>query len=74
MIDDNKGVTLVSASTREVGKAKNKTDAAMAVGSLIAKKAKEKKITKAVFDRGSYRFHGRVRACVEAARKEGLMI
>ncbi|MBU1085573.1 MAG: 50S ribosomal protein L18 [Candidatus Beckwithbacteria bacterium] len=62
IIDDIKGITLVSAT------AKKATD----LGVAIAKKAKLKKINKVVFDRGSYKYHGRVKALAEAARKTGL--
>lgn len=71
VIDDLKGLTLVSASSKEV-KGKNKTDVGFELGKLIAQKAKDKKITKVVFDRGSYRYHGRVKAVAEGAREGGL--
>ena len=74
IIDDSTQKTLVSASSKEVDKKKNKTEQATLVGELIAKKAAEKKIEKTVFDRGHYKFHGRVKALVEAARKAGLKI
>jgi len=76
-IDDVAGKTLVSASTRELSKEnkkKKKAEQAELLGALLAKKAKEKGIAKAIFDRGKYAFHGRVRACAEGARKEGLTI
>ena len=74
LIDDEKGETLVSAATRELGKiaTKTKTQQATILGELIADKAKAKGITKVVFDRGCYKFHGRVKAVAEGARKEGL--
>lgn len=77
LIDDAQGKTLVSASTLDKdlkGKVKNgaSTEAAKAVGALIAKRAKEAKLTNVVFDRGSYIFHGRVKALAEAAREAGL--
>ena len=73
LIDDVKGVTLLSAHENEVGEgAKTKISKAEQVGALIAQKAKKKKIGNVVFDKGSYRFHGRVKALAEAARKEGL--
>lgn len=74
LIDDEAGRTLVSASDLEL-KSKNKikkVDKAKKVGKLIAQKAKKKKITKIVFDRGGYKFHGRVKAVAEGAREEGL--
>ena len=78
LIDDAKGVTLAAASTldKEVkGKVKNGAgiEAAKAVGSLIATRAKEAKVKDVVFDRGGYLFHGRVKALAEAAREAGLV-
>jgi large subunit ribosomal protein L18 len=78
IIDDSKRLTLVSASTVDVDlkKASLKSganiEAARAVGSLVAKRAKEKGISKVVFDRGAYLYHGRVKALAEAARETGL--
>lgn len=76
IIDDTKGVTLVSASTldkelKDIGNGGN-VEAARKVGELIAKRAKEKGIDKVVFDRGGYLYHGRVQALAEAARETGL--
>jgi len=71
IIDDAKAVTLVSASSHETKDAK-KLDQAMSVGKLIAEKAKAAKITKVVFDKGAYKFHGRVKALAESAREGGL--
>ena len=77
LIDDDLGVTLVSASTidNEVQAqttGKNKTDAAKLVGKVVAERAKEAGITSVVFDRGGYRYHGRVAALAEGAREAGL--
>jgi large subunit ribosomal protein L18 len=74
LIDDTKGLTVVSASLKDLGpKATGKkSELAGAVGEALAKKAAEKKITEAVFDRGSYKYHGRVKALAEGARKGGL--
>jgi len=75
IIDDVKGVTLVSASTLEKElKITNggNTEAAKLIGAEIAKRAKKAKITKVVFDRGGYLYHGRVAALAEAARENGL--
>jgi len=74
LIDDEKNVTLVSASTKEADKKGkvNKTEAALALGKLIAQKAKDKKIETVVFDRGGNRYHGRVKAVAEGAREGGL--
>ena len=70
---DEKGNVLVSASTREIKESKTKTESAKFTGELLAKKAIQKKINKIIFDRGSYRFHGRVKALAEGARKGGLV-
>ena len=75
IIDDEKGVTLVSASTLEKElKVTNggNVEAAKVIGAEIAKRAKKAKITKVVFDRGGYLYHGRVKALAEAARENGL--
>ena len=75
IIDDEKGVTLVSASSidKEL-KLENGSniEAATKVGQLLAKRAKEQKITKVIFDRGGYQYHGRVEALADAARENGL--
>ena len=75
IIDDEAGVTLVSASSidKEL-KLENggNMDAAKKVGELIAERAKKAKISKVVFDRGGYLYHGRVKALAEAAREKGL--
>ena len=77
VIDDTQGHTLVSASTidPEIGSmkaGKAKTPESTLVGSLIAKRALQKGINQVTFDRGGYRYHGRVKALAEAARQEGL--
>ena len=75
IIDDEKGVTLVSASSidKELNlKNGGNVEAAAKVGELIAKRAKNKKITKVTFDRGGYLYHGRVEALTNAARENGL--
>ena len=77
LIDDVAGVTLAAASTMEAeiaGKLESTSniEAAQAVGEAIAKKAIEKGITEAVFDRGGYIYHGKVAALAEAAREAGL--
>jgi len=75
IIDDEKGVTLVSASTLEKElKITNggNVEAAKKIGEEIAKRAKKAKITEVVFDRGGYLYHGRVKALAEAARENGL--
>ena len=77
IIDDIGGVTVVSASTRDASlrgdvAGKKKTEAATEVGKALAARAKEKGIERVRFDRGSYKFHGRVKALAEAAREGGL--
>lgn len=73
VIDDAKGVTLVSASDKELkGKSKKKIEAAYEIGQLIAKKAQEAKIKKVVFDRNKYAYHGIIKAVAEGAREGGL--
>ncbi len=72
IIDDKAGKTLVASSSSELKAKVAKTDAATAVGSAVAEKAKAKGITKVVFDRGGNRYHGRVKALAEAARAAGL--
>lgn len=76
IIDDVKGQTLISASSREkeVGEVKGikKTEQAALVGKLIAKKSLEKGINQVVFDRSGYLYHGRVKSLADAAREGGL--
>ena len=77
IIDDSKGNTLVAASSLDAElkskiEGKKKTEIAEQVGALIAKRATEKGIKKIAFDRGGYKYHGRVKALAEAARKNGL--
>jgi large subunit ribosomal protein L18 len=79
LVDDVKGNTLLSASSFTLAKAaktakENKTANAFSVGELIGQKAVEKGITSAVFDRRSYKFHGRVKSFVDGAKKGGLTI
>ena len=72
IIDDTKGITLVSASSVDMKLNSNNTEACAKVGTEIAKRAKKAGITKVVFDRGGYQYHGRVKALADAARAEGL--
>ncbi len=72
IIDDKHGKTLVSSSTKLLKSTGNKTDSAIEVGKDIATKAIEKKVIKIRFDRGSYKYHGRVKALATAARDGGL--
>jgi len=77
IIDDSTGTTLVSANTLQKDvradlEKTNDTAAAAAVGTAVAKRALEKGITKVVFDRGGYIYHGKVKALADAAREAGL--
>lgn len=77
IIDDTKGATLFSQDDRDIKKTtskeyKAKTAKAYEVGLLIGKSAIDKKITKIVFDRSGYKYHGRVKALAEGAREAGL--
>ncbi len=73
IIDDNKAVTICSASSKAVtSKLTTKVDSAKNIGLLLAKAALEKGVSKVVFDRGGYLFHGRVKALAEGAREGGL--
>lgn len=74
LIDDVAGKTLASANSKQLKKKDTKTAGAAYVGKTIAERAKAAGVTVVVFDRGSYRYHGRVRALVEAAREAGLKI
>lgn len=75
VIDDEKGTTLVSSSSRSLKLANGgNVEAAKAVGKDIAEKCKKAKINKVVFDRGGYLYHGRVSALADAAREAGLEI
>ncbi len=80
VIDDDRGVTLTSASTQQkdvtsrVEGFTGNRKAAAVVGKVLAERMKALGITRAQFDRNGYRFHGRVKALVEAARAEGLKI
>lgn len=75
VIDDEKGVTIASASTLEKdlrGKSGANIAAAKVVGKLVAERAVQKGIKDVVFDRGQYLFHGRIKALADAAREGGL--
>lgn len=73
IIDDENGKTLVSASSLELKDSKGSNiEAATKVGEAVALKAVKAGITKVVFDRGGYQYHGRVQALAEAARSKGL--
>jgi len=76
IIDDSKNITLLSASSVEKniksGSKVNKTELSKIVAENLAKKAQEKKITKIFFDRGIYKYHGRVKIFAETLRKNGM--
>jgi large subunit ribosomal protein L18 len=76
LIDDSKGQTLTAASSAEkgnpVGNSGGNVSGAKAIGKLVAERATEKGVKSVVFDRGGYRYHGRVKALADAAREAGL--
>jgi len=76
IIDNNKNITILSASSKDKSikslEKKNKTELSQAVAENLAKKAVEKKITKIYFDRGLYKYHGRVKIFAETLRKKGM--
>jgi large subunit ribosomal protein L18 len=77
LIDDSMGRTLISMSTldapvKEKTDEKGKSKKAEVVGTLLAERALDKGVKKVVFDRGGYKYHGRIKALAEAARKAGL--
>jgi large subunit ribosomal protein L18 len=73
LIDDKSGKTIASASDKGIKKG-TKTEKAVEVGKLIAKAALDSKIEKVVFDRGMFKYHGRVKAVAESAKEAGLQI
>jgi len=72
LIDDRRGQTLVSASDFDLKERSNRVEEARAVGKIFADRVRGAGITKVVFDRRGYRYHGRVRALAEGAREGGL--
>ena len=76
IIDDKKSITLISASSIEKeiksGQKVNKTELSKIVAEKLAKKAQEKKITKIFFDRGVYKYHGRIKVFAETLRENGM--
>ncbi len=75
LVDDEAGKTIASASTQEKanrGSVKNTIEGAKHLGQLIAKRAAEKKISRIVFDRSGYIYHGKIKALADAAREAGL--
>ncbi|MDM8519632.1 50S ribosomal protein L18 [Anaerolineales bacterium HSG6] len=77
VIDDTKGVTLASASSLDtsikvLAEKPSKTEQAKIVGKLVAERALEVGVTKVVFDRGGYKYHGRIKALADSSRENGL--
>ena len=76
IIDDNNNTTILSASSKDKSiktlNKKNKTELSQVVAEILAKKAIEKKITKIYFDRGFYKYHGRVKTFADTLRKNGM--
>ena len=76
IIDDNKNITILSASSKDklikAKNKKNKTELSEIVAEELAKKAVEKKITKVFFDRGFYKYHGRIKILADTLRKNGM--
>ena len=73
IIDDKNGKTIISASSIKEKKIKKKADLSVHVAEILAKKALENKIKKVYFDRGSYKYHGRIKIFAETLRKGGLI-
>ena len=80
LINDGKNATILSASSIDkklqssISKAKNKTEQSMIVGKAFAEKLKQEKVNQIIFDRNGYKYHGRIKAVVEAIRKEEIII
>ncbi|HYH56867.1 MAG TPA: 50S ribosomal protein L18 [Anseongella sp.] len=72
LIDDNEGKTLLAASIKDIGSKGNKTEQSREVGKMLAEKATAAGISKVVFDRNGYLYHGRVKSLAEGAREGGL--
>jgi large subunit ribosomal protein L18 len=71
-INDDAKVTLVAASDQELKKTAKKQELAFAVGELFGKKLQDKKISQVIFDRGAYKYHGRVKMLADGLRKSGI--
>jgi large subunit ribosomal protein L18 len=79
VIDDTQGKTLAAASSMEAevkaqAAGKSKSEVSKIIGALVARKAKSAGVDKVVFDRGGFKYHGRVKALADSAREEGLII
>ncbi|PIR88700.1 MAG: 50S ribosomal protein L18 [Candidatus Harrisonbacteria bacterium CG10_big_fil_rev_8_21_14_0_10_44_23] len=73
VIDDEKGVTIAAGSTKNLSTGKD-VERAKALGKVLAEKVKEKKVTSAIFDRGRYKYHGKIKALADGLREGGLKI
>ena len=75
LVDDDAGKTIAAASSQEAKDAKGKrTESAKSVGTLLGDRAKAKGVTEVVFDRGGYRYHGRVKALADGVRAAGVKV
>ena len=75
LVDDDAGTTLAAASSLDTKDAKGKrTELAKSVGTLLGDRAKQKGVTEVVFDRGGYRYHGRVKALADGVRAAGVKV
>ncbi|MEJ2667044.1 MAG: 50S ribosomal protein L18 [Deinococcales bacterium] len=72
VIDDRRGVTVAEANSKQIAPKGNKTEQARAVGTTLAARALAAGVKRVVFDRGPYKYHGRVKALAEGARQAGL--
>lgn len=72
VIDDRTGTTVAEANSKSLGADGDKTSQANAVGTAVAERARAAGVTRVVFDRGPYRYHGRVKALADGAREGGL--
>lgn len=71
-IDDAKGVTIVAASDQELTVKSKKMEQALALGEILGQKLADKKISEIIFDRGAYKYHGRVKSLADGLRKAGI--
>jgi len=74
LVDDDAGRTLAAASSKESKDKAKRIDSAKSVGTLLADRAKQKGVTEVVFDRGGYRYHGRVKALADGVREAGVKL
>jgi large subunit ribosomal protein L18 len=74
LVDDDAGRTLAAASSKEAKDKPKRIESAKTVGTLLAGRAKEKGVTEVVFDRGGYRYHGRVKALADGVREAGVKL